>query len=196
MAVPAPAGSLPALRWTHERGPPQRCPLQRPLHPGGLRQRRPGGGGGGGASDLACRTVEPGRPQLGGLLAFQPSAVGGADLGASAGEVHGYPRTLGGGGGGNGPLGRASLPTETFQQLRQAVLTSLDIADNAEHTVDYEEGGAELQEDWLLESCPSVKEVGKSVFEVRPLEGLLLWVSGAGAAGQLGAVHACRAAAC
>ncbi len=166
-----PAGALQGLRWSQARGPPQRCP---PQQGGGLRQRRPGGGSGGGASDLACRTIVPGRLQQGGLLAFQPSSPGSAsdvDVGAGsvAGEVHGYPRTLGGGGGGNGtgPLSRASLPTETFQQLRQAVLTSLDIADNAEHTIDYEDGGSEVQEDILLESCPSVKEVGKSVFEVR-----------------------------
>lgn len=57
------------------------------------------------------------------------------------------------------------LPKETFKQLRQAVLSSLDLTDNAEHTVDYEDGSAELAEDILLESCPSAKEVGKSVFE-------------------------------
>lgn len=166
----APAAALPALRWSQGRGPPQRCPGQH----GSLRQRRPGGSGGsgGGASDLACRTIVPGRLQQGGLLAFQPSSPGSASgyegAGSVTGEVHGYPRTLGGGGGiGAGPLTRASLPTETFQQLRQAVLTSLDIADNAEHTIDYEDGGSEVQEDILLESCPSVKEVGKSVFEVR-----------------------------
>lgn len=166
----APAAALPALRWSQGRGPPQRCPGQH----GSLRQRRPGGSGGsgGGASDLACRTIVPGRLQQGGLLAFQPSSPGSAGgydgAGSVTGEVHGYPRTLGGGGGnGAGPLTRASLPTETFQQLRQAVLTSLDITDNAEHTIDYEDGGSEVQEDILLESCPSVKEVGKSVFEVR-----------------------------
>lgn len=164
----APAAALPALRWSQGRGPPQRCPGQH----GSLRQRRPGGSGGsgGGASDLACRTIVPGRLQQGGLLAFQPSSPGSAGgydgAGSVTGEVHGYPRTLGGGGGnGAGPLTRASLPTETFQQLRQAVLTSLDITDNAEHTIDYEDGGSEVQEDILLESCPSVKEVGKSVFE-------------------------------
>lgn len=61
---------------------------------------------------------------------------------------------------------RTSLPTETFKQLRHAVLTSLDIADNAENPSDYEDGGLETQENIALESCPSAKEVGKSVFEV------------------------------
>lgn len=168
----------PALR-TLDRGPPQRWPLQH-----WLRQRRRGGSGGGagGGSDLACRTEQPGRLHLGGLLAFQPSSPGsanGSEGGSSSseylaeyvaagagGEVHGYPKfggVLAGSGSGGG---RPSLPTDTFQQLRQAVLSSLDIADNAEHTVDYEDGGLEEGEGIALESCPSVKEVGKSVFEV------------------------------
>jgi hypothetical protein len=83
--------------------------------------------------------------------------------GAGSGPHHGSSGLTNGGA--HGP--RPSLPTETFKQLRHAVLTSLDIADNVEHTVDYEDGGAELQEDIPLESQPSAKEVGKSVFEVR-----------------------------
>ena len=192
-AAPAAPGP-PSLRWAHERAPVQRGTLARPL----LRQRRSGGGGSGGSgpSDLACRTLDGGRPPLGGLLAFQPGSHGSGggsgggptdlpalgNLGATFGKLRpadgadgvaplsssSSSSSLGSsGGGGGGSGGRASLPTETFQQLRQAVLTSLDIADNAEHTVDYEDGGAELREDILLESCPSVKEVGKSVFEVR-----------------------------
>lgn len=70
--------------------------------------------------------------------------------------------------GGAAHSARPSLPTETFKQLRHAVLTSLDIADNVEHTIDYEDGGGQLQQDIPLESQPSAKEVGKSVFEVRP----------------------------
>lgn len=165
-AAASAAPGLPSLRWAHERGPPQRCALPRPLLQHWLRQRRPGGG----CSDMACRTLEPGRLQLGGLLAFQPSSSGGSSGAAERPAAPGTPDSGSGGNGlppNGGGFGRASLPTETFQQLRQAVLTSLDIADNAEHTIDYEDGGAELQEDILLESCPSVKEVGKSVFEVR-----------------------------
>lgn len=169
------------LRWVTERSPAQRGPLHGqwavPLRR--RRCRRPG-------DDLACRTLEPGRLLLhpgssghfvgggygngfgsGGqscLLAFQPGSGGGGGGNGSGGselsqaDVSGFL--------GNGSAGRG-LPKEAFQQLRQAVLTSLDLADNAEHTVDYEDGVAELAEDILLESPPSAKEVGKSVFEVR-----------------------------
>ncbi|EFN51929.1 hypothetical protein CHLNCDRAFT_139580 [Chlorella variabilis] len=151
------ASGLPSsLRWGAERGPAQRAgfPGQGPLP---RRRRRQ-------ASDLACRTVEHhGGRAAGGLHGVEPGAaeadVFGAN-GAAAAAGHGHA----------GPpppaaAARPSLPTETFKQLRHAVLTSLDIADNAEHTVDYEDGSAEVQEDILLESCPSAKEVGKSVFE-------------------------------
>ncbi len=163
------------LRWSTERSPAQRGPLhgQRATSFCRRRRQRPG-------DDLACRTLEPGRLlfQSGGnfvgggysssfgsggqssLLAFQPNSSGGGGSDVSQADVSGF---LGNGSGGRG------LPKETFQQLRQAaaVLTSLDLADNAEHTVDYEDGAAELAEDILLESQPSAKEVGKSVFEVR-----------------------------
>ncbi|PSC71249.1 Mg2+ transporter [Micractinium conductrix] len=180
MPAPCLAGAQ-ALRWSGERGPPQQRGLQQ-RHWAALRtrRRRP-------ADELACRTLEPGRMLPGsGLLAFQPSAAGSGsvDLGHGDGiaSVSDFlsgaplPPQSGGGGGGGGAhaLGpgtlaaarpAAGIPKETFQQLRQAVLTSLDLTDNAEHTVDYEDGSAELQEDIWLESCPSAKEVGKSVFE-------------------------------
>lgn len=188
-SCPAAAGAqgMP-LRWGTERSPAQRSLLHRQGATPLCRRRRQRAG-----EDLACRTLEPGRLLLhpggsgnfggGGysssfgsgasqscLLAFQPgSGGGGGDL--SQADVSGF---LGNGSGGRG------LPKETFQQLRQAaaVLTSLDLADNAEHTVDYEDGSAELAEDILLESCPSAKEVGKSVFEVR---------TGGGVGGRSGA---------
>ncbi|KAL4420840.1 hypothetical protein ABPG75_010496 [Micractinium tetrahymenae] len=96
------------------------------------------------------------------LLAFQPGSGGGGGGGSgelSQADVSGFLAL------GNGNSSGRAIPKETFQQLRQAVLTSLDLADNAEHTIDYEDGSAELAEDILLESCPSAKEVGKSVFE-------------------------------
>ena len=160
MPAPCLAGAQ-ALRWSGERGPPQQRGLQQ-RHWAALRtrRRRP-------ADELACRTLEPGRMLPGsGLLAFQPSAAGSGsvDLGHGDGiaSVSDFlsgaplPPQSGGGGGGGGAhaLGpgtlaaarpAAGIPKETFQQLRQAVLTSLDLTDNAEHTVDYEDGSAELQ---------------------------------------------------
>ena len=164
---------LTGLRWGSDRGPPQRCAQPRPHLQHWLRQRRRRQRD----SDLACRTIEHGRGSSGSggglqgssLLAFQPSSSQGGGGGAAEVDSSGTglpPLT---------PIAasgapRSSLaPKETFQQLRKAVLTSLDFADSVEHTVDYEDGGggAEVQEDIPLETGPSAKEVGKSVFEVR-----------------------------
>ena len=168
---------LTGLRWGSGRGPPQRCAQPRLYLQHWLRQRRrrrPGD------SDLACRTIEHGRGSSGGglqgssLLAFHPSSSQSGSGGAAEVDSSGTglpPLSPTAAAAAGGP--RSSLaPKETFQQLRKAVLTSLDFADNVEHTVDYEDGGggAEMQEDILLETGPSAKEVGKSVFEVRQEE--------------------------
>ena len=167
---------LTGLRWGSDRGPPQRCAQPRHYLQHRLRQRRRRRGD----SDPACRTIEHGRGSSGGglqgssLLAFHPSSSQGGSGGAAEVDSSGTglpPLSPTAAAAAGGP--RSSLaPKETFQQLRKAVLTSLDFADNVEHTVDYEDGGggAEMQEDILLETGPSAKEVGKSVFEVRQEE--------------------------
>ena len=64
---------------------------------------------------------------------------------------------------------RANGANETFQQLRQAVLSSLDFNDNVEATLDWEESLDEFVE----ESQISPSGVGKAVYEVRGIEPLV-----------------------
>lgn len=160
-ACPAALGTAPGapsnLRWSSDRQPALRGAFSLPL-----KQRRRG------AADMLCRTSEqhggqpPSGPQHGSVGLSQQDEAPSSGAHAS----NGSGKAVNGSIGGNGAAARTSLPTETFKQLRHAVLTSLDIADNAENPSDYEDGGLETQENIALESCPSAKEVGKSVFEV------------------------------
>jgi len=55
---------------------------------------------------------------------------------------------------------------ETFQQLRQAVLSSLDFSDNAENTQDWEDSALDSGDEFAVEPQGSAAAVGKAVYEV------------------------------
>lgn len=59
-----------------------------------------------------------------------------------------------------------SATSETFQQLRKAVLSSLDIADNAEQTHDFDDLSDADQFDVISAEAPTAASVGRAVYEV------------------------------
>lgn len=78
-------------------------------------------------------------------------------------------------GGGGGGVARPA--SEAFQQLRQA-LTSLDFADNAEQTMDFEDGGFEGGElDIQLDQNASAA-VGLTVYETLRIDQQGTWGRG------------------
>ena len=56
--------------------------------------------------------------------------------------------------------------TETFQQLRQAVLSSLDFSDNSEQVQDWDDSLYDSTDDVPIEPAGSAAAVGKAVYEV------------------------------
>lgn len=76
--------------------------------------------------------------------------------------------------------GNRPAPNETFQQLRQAVLSSLDFSDNAEQTQDWgDDGGFESLDDIPIEPEGKAATVGKAVYEASTLKmnhpGVFIW---------------------
>lgn len=148
---PIPAAPGP-LRRNAARGPFQHVSTAR--WPAGLGSA--GSAGGRRAAGWPCRTLE----QDGTL--------------AAGGMVHGYQEQLATYNV-NGSVVRSSNPAnEAFQQLRQAVLTSLDFADNAEQTMDYEDGNDDLTEEILLDPGSSAA-VALTVYEVGALGASRRW---------------------
>lgn len=128
-------------------------PLRRPQQPAGL-----GAGWPAGWRHLRrrqrgelqrCHTVEPGS-LLPGFRA-RPGSAAPVQLAAAR----------------NGAANGAST-TDTFQQLRQAALTSLDFAyDNADESSDFDDANYE-EDASLSEQASHVAVAGRAIYEVRP----------------------------
>lgn len=135
----APSGrAQPLLSSGRSRGPFQHHGHASNTN-GQLRQRRRG------LESFTCRTLEA-----------DEAAVAGYGEAGGQGEAgwQGHPAKT------------AAATSETFQQLRKAVLSSLDFADNAEQTLDFEDVSDADQFDDISAEAPTAASVGRAVYEV------------------------------
>lgn len=129
---------------------------------GGLRCRRRG--------DLRCHTVEPT-----GLAPFLSGGRGSSGLGSLAGALHQQAAQA--------AAANGASPTETFQQLRQAALTSLDFAyESVDESSDFDDSNYDAAEpDVLAVDHGPIAVAGRAIYEVRWCN----WVRGLWLAGNM-----------
>lgn len=136
-----PGAGLP--RTARAAAPSPKSLGQRPSLPNGLRQRQLGG--------FTCRTLDSGAWELD----HSASSPNGSDSDGPGAGVRQAAGVVG--------------ASDTFKQLRLAVLSSLDFSEAAEQPPDWEDSAYESSAEEIVSEGPgqSVAAVGKAVYEVR-----------------------------